>query len=345
MSGPGGGDDALERVRAGAIAVEEAGDALGGARSREIADADAGDALERVRARAIAVEEAGDPRIADYVDLRERDLAGRGGAFVAEGEVVVRVLIERSRLAVRSVLVSEKRLAAAAALLARLDGAAKIYVVNQSLMDGVVGFPIHRGLLAIGERGPARDPGALLDAVLGDGARAGAETRAGAAAGARAGEETRSGEARVRTVIGLVGVTNHDNVGGIFRNAAAFGADAVLLDGATCDPLYRKAIRVSVGGALVVPFARCASGEEMIELLAAREVEAIALSPRGAERIEVMGAGRRRALLLGAEGAGLPEAILARTRTARIAMAPGFDSLNVAVACGIALHALAPGDG
>jgi tRNA G18 (ribose-2'-O)-methylase SpoU len=174
-------------------------------------------------------------------------------------------------------------------------------------MDTVVGFAIHRGVLALGERGPALSPAVLA--------------------------------ANASVLVGLVGLTNHDNVGGIFRNAAAFGASGVLLDAASCDPLYRKAIRVSAGAALVVPFARCASVDEMLAILAAANIEPIALTPRGEETIDSLPPARR-ALLLGTEGPGLPDAVLARTRRVRIDMAPGLDSLNVAVASGIALQRL-----
>lgn len=261
--------------------------------------------------KTIAIERADDPRIAAYRDVRDRDLRGREDAFVAEGDVVVRVLIGRGRFAIRSVLASAGRAARLPELLAGLPDGVPVYVASQAVMDAIAGFPIHRGLLAIGARGAAIEAAALLDGL-------GAEA----------------------TVVAAVGLANHDNVGGVFRNAAAFGADAVLLDGETCDPLYRKAIRVSVGGALVVPFARCAEAGEMIELLAARGFDVIALATGGDERIDAMDVGPRRALVLGAEGPGLPPAIVARARAARIEMAPGFDSLNVAVACGIALHAV-----
>ena len=142
-------------------------------------------------------------------------------------------------------------------------------------------------------------------------------------------------------VVGLIGIANHDNMGGLFRNAAAFGADAVLLDAGCCDPLYRKAIRVSVGAALRVPFSRLAAGEDMPAILAAAGFETLALSPAGAQPLRDIARAPRTAVLFGAEGAGLPAELLARTRTISIRMSPGWDSLNVAAASAIVLHHLA----
>ena len=178
-------------------------------------------------------------------------------------------------------------------------------------MDAVVGFPIHRGILALGRRVTAPSATELL-AALPDEA----------------------------LVLVLCGIANHDNVGGLFRNAAAFGADAVLLDADSCDPLYRKAIRVSVGAVLTMPFARLARDEDLVEVLAAGGFEALALSPRGETRLADLTRPKRAAVLLGAEGPGLAEAVLARSRTVAIPMATGFDSLNVATTAGIVLHHL-----
>lgn len=279
-------------------------------------------------ARLVPQHAASAPELAPYTSLRDRDLAradpgsGRGdGLFVAEGEVVVRVLASprQTRFRVRSLLVEQRRVEAMRDVLDALPDDVPAYVVPQSVMDGVVGFAIHRGILALGERGPALG----IDAVLG---AAPAPTAQG----------------RLPVVVGLVGLTNHDNVGSIFRNAAAFGARGVLLDAATCDPLYRKAIRVSVGGALVVPFARCASADVMLDAVAAAGWETLALSARGEELLDVVArepsAATGRVLLLGTEGDGLPEHVLARTRRVRIDMTPTLDSLNVAVASGIALY-------
>jgi tRNA G18 (ribose-2'-O)-methylase SpoU len=259
----------------------------------------------------IAISDPGDPRIEAYRAVRERDLVGRQHRFVAEGEVVLRVLLRQSRFRIESVLLAESRLEGLDDVLLLVPPEAPVYTANRQVMDAIVGFPIHRGVLAIAERAPLLPAGDLL-----------------------------SGLPEKALVIGLIGLANHDNVGGIFRNAAAFGAQAVLLDQETCDPLYRKAVRVSVGGALVVPFARAASAEAMVMALQAASFDVIALSPSGKEILSQVRPSRRTALLLGAEGPGLPSELLARTRTVSIPMSGGFDSLNVATTSGIALHHL-----
>jgi tRNA G18 (ribose-2'-O)-methylase SpoU len=260
---------------------------------------------------AVRIADPADPRVADYLQVRERDLVGREGRFIAEGVVVLEKLLAAGRHPVRSVLVAEKRLAPLADLLARLPAGAPVYAAEQAVMDAIVGFPIHRGVLAVGER--AEPPAAELVAGLPDRA----------------------------LVMGLQGIANHDNMGGLFRNAAAFGVDAVLVGADCCDPLYRKAIRVSVGAALTVPFARLAPGEDLVSLLAERGFETLALSPAGERTLAELAAAPRQAALFGAEGPGLPAALMARCRTVRIPMAAGFDSLNVATTSGIVLHRLA----
>jgi tRNA G18 (ribose-2'-O)-methylase SpoU len=138
-------------------------------------------------------------------------------------------------------------------------------------------------------------------------------------------------------------------VGGIFRNCAAFGVGAVLFDEVTCDPLYRKAIRVSSGATLYVPYARCASSAAMLALLRERGFTRLALTPDpGAVDIARLGRDvpmpERAVLVLGAEGPGLTDTSLAQADLrVRVAMTPGFDSLNVATTSGIALHRLFSG--
>ena len=261
--------------------------------------------------RRLAITSIDDPRIAPYRSLRDRELrAAFGGTFIAEGDVVLDVLASQSRHRILSLLLSDRRADKLAPLCARLPDDTPVYVAEHTLMQQIVGFAIHRGVLALGARGEAQP----LDALL-------------AATPARS------------VVLALSGVVNHDNVGAIFRNAAAFGVDAVALDGETCDPLYRKALRVSVGGTLVVPFARAPSEPELVAALVRAGYTPYALSPRG--EVELCAATvelpTRVALLLGAEGPGLRAGTLAACRTLRVPMRAGWDSLNVGVASGIAL--------
>jgi tRNA G18 (ribose-2'-O)-methylase SpoU len=259
----------------------------------------------------IAISDPDDPRIEAYRAVRERDLVGRQHRFVAEGEVVLRVLLRQSRFEVESLLLAESRVESLSDALPMLSPEIPIYTANRQVMDAIVGFPIHRGILAVARRPPPPPV-----------------------------EELLAGLPEKALVVGLIGLANHDNVGGIFRNAAAFGANAVLLDPETCDPLYRKAIRVSVGGALVVPFTRAPAADALVQALQAASFEVIALSPSGTEVLSQIQPVRRTALILGAEGPGLPPDLLARTRTVSIPMSGGFDSLNVATTSGIALHHL-----
>jgi tRNA G18 (ribose-2'-O)-methylase SpoU len=260
----------------------------------------------------IAIEDPDDPRMAPYREIRERDMVGRQGLFVAEGEVVLRTLLgPTSRFAPVSILVAAKRMAKLLPLL-ELAGQTPVFAAGQEVMDRIAGFPIHRGILAIGAIGEPSP----VQTILG-----------------------RAGQPAMLVV--AFGIANHDNIGGIFRNAAAFGASGVLLDADCCDPLYRKAIRVSAGAVLTQPFARFGRDEDPLELLAQAGFDAIALSPRGVRELREIQAPPRVALLLGGEGPGLPPEILSRASSVRIAMAPHVDSLNVAVTSGIVLHHLA----
>lgn len=259
----------------------------------------------------IPIDDPADPRLAPYTAMRERDLVGREGRFIVEGEVTLRVMLsERARFSLESILLSPERVEGLADILTARTEPVPVYVAEKAVMSAIAGFPIHRGVLAVGLRGAEvalAVPPAPAPAL----------------------------------VVGLVGLTNHDNVGGLFRNAAAFGADGVLLDAAACDPLYRKAIRVSAGAALTVPFARLPDGAALLAFAAAHGLVPLALSPAGRETLSELAPPPRVLLLLGTEGPGLPQTLMARARTVRIAMAPDFDSLNVATAGALALHHLA----
>lgn len=262
--------------------------------------------------QAIRIERPDDPRVDSYVSIRERDLTGgHGGRFIVEGKVTLETLLTRSRFEVESLFLCETRLAPLAGILERLPEGVPVYVAAQGVMDAVAGFPMHRGVLACGRKGSFVPPTDFLRAM---------------AQGQRS------------TLLLLSDLSNHDNVGACFRNAAAFGADAVLLDAASCDPLYRKAIRVSSGAALWVPFSQGGTGAELITAAEAAGHEVWALTPRrNAEPLPSLNVPERVALLMGAEGPGLPAEMIARARAVRIPMTDGFDSVNVATAAAIAL--------
>lgn len=215
-----------------------------------------------------------------------------------------------SRCRPLSLLLAEKRFAALDDVVQALPPDTPVYVARQLVLDRIAGFELHRGILALGEKPASLSLKDLLTDV-----------------------------APQDVFVVASGIGNHDNVGGLFRNAAAFGARAVLLDPTCCDPFYRKAIRVSVGAVLRTPFA-IADATAIFEALQQAGVEVLALTPSATERLSDY---RRRgpvALVLGSEGPGLPQGLIDRCRPIGIAMAGGFDSLNVAATSAVALHHL-----
>jgi tRNA G18 (ribose-2'-O)-methylase SpoU len=281
----------------------------------------------------IRIDSLKDPRVLDYRDqkdawLRVQAAAGEGrvstglpdGLFMAEGLLVVEQVL-RSSHTVRSILGTPTRLTALEDLAGAIPADIPVYVAEQAVLDGIAGFSIHRGLLACAQAAPAPP----LDELL----------------------------AQTTTLVVLEDLSNHDNVGGIFRNVAGLGGvnAAVLLTPRTCDPLYRKAIRVSMGHVLRVPFGRSTDWPSDLDRVKRAGFVTIALtpSPEAAELSSAAGLGgrgpnggsRRIALLLGAEGPGLSaEAFSRADLVARIPMASGVDSLNVAVVCALALDRL-----
>ena len=272
------------------------------------------------RGAVIRIADPDDPRIAEFRSIRERDLTGRDNRFIAEGTVVLRMLVAAHArggdFVIEKVLLLENRVAGLAEELAAFPDDIPVYMAEAAVLDAIAGFHLHRGVLALGHRRRQLHTAALLGTL----------------------PET-------ALVLAACGISNHDNIGSIFRNAAAFGADAVLLDETCCDPLYRKALRVSVGAVLKVPYARGGTIEDNLAALAERGYEVWALSPSGTTEIREITAAPRMALATGTEGTGLPAAILRKFRTARIAQAPGLDSLNAATATGIALYEIASAQG
>lgn len=272
--------------------------------------------MSEVRPLPVRVEDADDPAVAEFRDIRERDLVGRTGRFIAEGAVVLNMLAaahgRENGFTAEKILVLENRLSGITDTLNRFPPDVPVYTASAAVIDAIAGFHLHRGVLALGRK-PEPEP---LDEAL-----------------------ARLPERALVTV--LSGISNHDNVGAIFRNSAAFGASLVILDETSCDPLYRKAIRVSVGSVLTVPFHRGGSIDEILTKLDQAGFDAWGLSPAGKTRLRELPASGRTALLLGTEGEGLSPALMERINTARITQMPGLDSLNVATAAALSLHEMA----
>lgn len=250
----------------------------------------------------LAIDSVDDPRLDLYRDVKDRDLSGREGLFMAEGQVVIERLFRSRICRTISVLTTPERLRNLD--IASLSAEVPVYVVAQGVMDEVAGFPIHRGYLALGKYQPAAGLAEVLARL------------------------------RVRVLV-LSGIANTDNMGGLMRNAAAFGVDAVVMDARCCDPLYRKAIRVSVGGVFEVPHYRV---DNLLMTLRTYDLTPYALSPSGRVTLDFVKPEDRSAFLFGAEGPGLSRDVMAACTTVRIDMHGGFDSLNVATTSGIVLY-------
>jgi len=262
----------------------------------------------------IEIDDPADPRLDDFRDLsvadRRPDRPGGRGLVIAEGVVVVERLVA-SPYPVRALLGVPRRFTELAAVLA--EESAPYYAVTAELMAEVVGFHLNRGVLAVADRVDFPPAAELL--------------------------------AGARTVAVLEGVGDHENLGSIFRNAAALGIDAVLLAEGCSDPLYRRSIRVSMGNVFKVPFGRLDPlFPQGIELLHRNGFTVAALTP-AADAVALHQAGLRGsrvAVLLGSEGPGLTDGALeAADLLVRIPMANGVDSLNVATAGAIAFAAVA----
>ena len=263
----------------------------------------------------VPVDDVDDGRLTDYRTVSDPVLLRERGVFVAESRLVVRELLAHPRLETRSLLVTQAALESLGDLLETRDDDLPIYVGARQFLHRIAGFDVHRGCLALGIR-PARSADVSLSQLP-----------------------------TARRVVVLEDVGNPDNIGGIFRNALAFGAECVLLSPRCCDPLYRKAIRVSIGATLRLAFAYIDDWPEGLERLRAAGLTLVALTPdTTATDIAELASHppQRVALLLGTEGPGLSGAATARADVrVRIPLAPGTDSLNVATAAGIALHRLA----
>lgn len=265
-----------------------------------------------------------DPRLAPFRSLTDRALrsgpADLGvdhaphGCFLAEGHYVLERLVAQNA-PVLSVLLTERRVDAAQEYLAAYGGPR--YVVTEQVASAVAGYPVHRGVMGL----VARPMPPSIERIATD----------------------------AQLLVYLDGLTDTENVGAIFRTAAALGVDGVLVGPTTADPLYRRCVRVSMGASAVVPWARDHDGTALDRLATASSPWwRVGLSPEGARTLESLAADqpKRVVVVLGSEGPGLGDAARQSCdELVRIPLRPGVDSLNVAAAAAIALYPLAPPPG
>jgi tRNA G18 (ribose-2'-O)-methylase SpoU len=266
---------------------------------------------------AILLHDIDDARLEPFSHIGDHRWLADHGLFVIEGRLVVsRLLASPHR--VRAVLVTASAHEALGPALAGTVAPPSVYVVPKAWMERLTGFNLHRGCLAIADRPAPR----TLDDLL---------------------------RTNQRRLLVLERIANPDNIGGLFRNAFALGADGILLDPDCSDPLYRKAIRVSCGASLILPFVVAADWPAVLGNLRDAGMAVLALTPAyDAAPIDEFSAKTdaraRLALLLGSEGEGLsPHALAMADARVRIPISGETDSLNVAVAAGIALHVLGGG--
>jgi tRNA G18 (ribose-2'-O)-methylase SpoU len=265
-----------------------------------------------VSANVIDVADPADPRLDDFRDLnsvdRRPDLPSGKGLVIAEGVLVVqRMLVSRFRS--RALLGTDRRLGELADDLAGVD--APYYRVDADVMAQVVGFHLNRGVLASASRPPELTVQQVIDGA--------------------------------RTVAVLEGVNDHENLGSIFRNAAGLGVDGVVFGLGCADPLYRRAVRVSMGHVLLVPYAWTAAWPDDLQIMRDNGFRLLAMTPDPAARtlLDAMTetAEQKVAILVGAEGPGLTEgAMRASDMRVRVPMSRGTDSLNVATAAALAFY-------
>ena len=255
------------------------------------------------------IASADDPRLDPYRRVADPRWIREQGLFVAEGRLVVERLLALDRFRVHSILVNRAAGDAMQPLLAAAH--ATVLVCEDPTLESITGHNFHRGCLALVYRPPELDVTAFQNA---------------------------------RRLLGVESVANPDNIGGLFRTAAAFGTDGIILNATSGDPLYRKALRTSMGAALRMPYARVGAWHAALGRLRERGFRLVALTPGdGANDLfEFAGTGKddRLIVLVGAEGAGLGADTMALADVAvRIPIDSAVDSLNVVVAAGIALHA------
>jgi tRNA G18 (ribose-2'-O)-methylase SpoU len=271
----------------------------------------------------IKINEADDPRIKEYRNIRDRDLRGvhsRPGLFIGEAPLIVQAMLEVPGMT-RSVFVSESQAGRMRAMIrSSASPETPLLVAGPDVMNEIAGFDLHRGILASGNR-----PDPTIQAL----------------------ERIMPPPDQPASILLCDGINNIDNIGLLFRNAAAFGVDAVILSPDCHDPLYRKSLRVSIGHALRIPFHRSENWAETLETLRGQHrIELIGTSiDTGAVDLDSLAEPDRVGLLVGSEFEGLGDvSIAACSHLVRIPMTPGIDSLNVGVAAAVCLHKFSRAD-
>jgi tRNA G18 (ribose-2'-O)-methylase SpoU len=262
--------------------------------------------------RIVDVDDPGDPRLDDFRDLnsidRRPDLPSGKGLVIAEGVLVVQRMLV-SRFEPRAFLGTERRRSELAADLDASD--APFYRTSAEVMAEVIGFHLNRGVLAAAPRPPELSLAQVLEGA--------------------------------RTIAVLEGVNDHENLGSVFRNAAGLDVDAIVFGVGCADPLYRRAVRVSMGHALLVPYTWSASWPGDLEVLRDNGFRVLAMTPNPAAQTLAAALAtlvdEKVAVLVGAEGPGLLEHTMrASDVRVRIPMSRGTDSLNVATAAALAFY-------
>ena len=265
----------------------------------------------------IHIDRSDDPRVAPFADIRERELATRDGLFVGETLIVLEAMLARAA-AIRAVLASPRMLGRTTELRAQHGCTAPLYSADDAVLEALTGIDLHRGVLAVAER-------AVFEPVSVD---------------------AYAPAAPPRTVLVCEDITNIDNIGQLFRIAAAFAVDSVLLSPTCHDPLYRKSLRVSTGNALKVSAVRAHDWPRDLARFCARfDLALVSTAIQSSVPLRSIAAPERVAIVVGHESKGVsPEARAISRHVVRIPMADGVDSLNVAVSAAVALDQLSRGE-
>lgn len=292
----------------------------------------------------ITIEDPDDPRLRDYTGLTDVELRRRRepaeGLFIAEGEKVIR-RAKDAGYEMRSMLLSAKWVDVMRDVIDELP--APVYAVSPELAERVTGYHVHRGALASMRRKPLPTAGELLQSARRTVVTESVEDHTDIGAVLPLGLQERADQRRIAIFEDIV---DHANLGAAFRNAAALGVDAVLLTPRCADPLYRRAVKVSMGAVFAVPYARFESWPRDADVVRQHGFVLAALCLSGSSITLDELADRRYeklALMLGTEGEGLSAgALRAADEHVRIPMDAGVDSLNVAAASAVAFYATRP---